>query len=144
MQGSGDAFRVGRRGMIRGLARMSYPDDWPVGCPPPDSQTADGLVYRIVNHDPIRDEDFLSQFELGRAASADPCLRRSLSVFTKATDALHRRKLTPRLGGYIAEGTLEASHGQTKHPGGDKSSHTEWWPYAGIDRKATFNVIQGY
>ena len=74
---------------------------------------------------------------------ADSCLRHSLSVFTKAADAFHRRKLTPRLGRHVAEGTLGASHGQTKHTGGNKSSHTEWWPCEGIDRKDPFRVIQG-
>ncbi len=123
---------------------MRFPNDWPAGCPPADSQLADGVVYRIVNNDPPQDEDFLSQFELGRAATADPCLRRSLSVFMKAGDAAHRRRLSPRLGRYIAEGTLDQTHGNTKHTGGNKSSHTEWWPCEGIDRKAGFLVMQGY
>ena len=122
---------------------MRFPDDWPQGCPPDDSEHAKGVMFRIVGHDPVHDRDFLSQFDLGRAATADPCLRRALSIFSKVTDAEHRRRLTPKLGRYIAQGTLEHAHGDMKHTGGDRSSHVSWWPCEGIDRKAGFLVMQG-
>jgi hypothetical protein len=120
---------------------MSFPTNWPPGCPPPDSEKASGVVYRIVNNNPVQDRDLLSQFELGKALNADECLRRSLSVYTQFADAEHRRRLTPKLGRLIAQATLDQSHGNTKHTGGQKSSHTEWWPCEGIDRKASFCVV---
>lgn len=120
---------------------MKFPTDWPPGCPPTDSEIASGVVYRIVNNDPVQDGDFLSQFELGKALNADECLRRSLSVYTQLADAEHRRRLTPKLGRLIARATLDQSHGKMKHTGGAKSSHTEWWPCEGIDRKAGFLVV---
>jgi hypothetical protein len=120
---------------------MNFPSDWPPGCPPADSLVASGVVYRIVKNDPVQDSDFLSQFELGKALNVDECFRRSLSVYTELADAEHRRRLTPRLGHLIAQATLDASHGKTLHTGGRKSSHTEWWPCEGIDRKAGFVVL---
>jgi hypothetical protein len=120
---------------------MNFPNDWPTGCPPSDSETASGVVYRIVNSDPVQNSDFLSQFELGRAMNPDECLRRSLSVYTALADAEHRRRLTPKLGRLVARATLDESHGKMKHTGGQKSSHTEWWPCEGIDRKAGFTVV---
>jgi hypothetical protein len=123
---------------------VKFPADWPSNCPPTDSQSASGYAYRIVKNDPVRDEDFCSQFELGLAKSADLCLRHALSVFADANHAAHRRKLSPRLGRYIAEGLLTPQHGKIKHTGGTRSTHTEWWPAEGIDRKATFAVKQGF
>jgi hypothetical protein len=122
----------------------SFPSEWPPDCPPADSHSASGLAYRIVKNDPVRDEDFRSQYELGLAQNADLCLRHALSVFGKASDAAHRRKLTPKLGRFIAEGLLSPDHGNIKHTGGRKSTHMEWWPVDGIDRKAVFAVKQGF
>src|SRR4051812_30019025 len=69
-----------RRPRKQDVSLMTFPSDWPPGCPPSDSEAADGVVYRIAKSSPPGDDDFLSQSELGRKRG-DECLRRALSVF---------------------------------------------------------------
>ena len=121
---------------------MLFPDDWPADCPSEDTPVANLTVFRIVKHRPPTATDLLSHHETGRLPKADPCLRCGLSVFIIAEDAAHQRKLMPRLGEFIARGTLTAEHGKARLTPGQQPSHTTWWPYIGVDRASLFAVIQ--
>ena len=121
---------------------MRFPEDWPAGCPSDDTSAANLTVFRLVKNSPAIPDDFLSHHETGRLPKADPCLRCGLSVFIIAEDAQHQRKLMPRLGKYIALGTLAAEHGKARLTPGQQPSHTTWWPFIGVDRVSLFAVIQ--
>lgn len=51
-------------------------------------------------------------------------------------DAVHQRLLPPKLGRWIAKGTLRPEHGKTKLTTGKQPTHTTWWAYDGVDRAA--------
>ena len=52
-----------------------------------------------------------------------------------------RNRYPVRFGRYIAEGTLDASHGKMKQDGRDLS-HQEWWAYEGVERHRPFRVVE--
>jgi hypothetical protein len=117
---------------------MTFPDDWPQGCPPADAADANGEVFRIVKADPLSATDFRSYHEMG-IARGDPVLRCGLSVFRLRSDAEHVSRMFPNLGKVIARATLRPEHGKVKQTG--RPSHTTWWPYVGVDRVSLFEVV---
>jgi hypothetical protein len=127
--------------LLRDYSTMSFPSDWPPGCPPKDAVPANGEVFRIVRNDPVTSQDFLSQFDLNAALTADECYRRSLSVFRKYSDAVHMMRMRPKLGRFVASRALSCDQGKTLHTGGKSSTHTEWWAFEDVDRRAGFVVL---
>lgn len=121
---------------------MTFPSDWPADCPPADADDASGVVFRLVKGDPPTAGDFVTHFESGRLPNAPACLRCGLSVFRELQDAVHLRRLFPRLGSMIAQGTLQSSHGKTKLTSGQQPTHTTWWAYKHIDRCQPFAVCK--
>ena len=121
---------------------MTFPDDWPDGCPGADVPEADGVLFRIVKNDPSKPHDLRSHHETGRLPRADPCLRCGLSVFGELGDAQNQRSLMPRLGRWIATGTLQSDHGKACLTPGSQPTHTTWWPCVGVDRVVLFSVIE--
>jgi hypothetical protein len=119
---------------------MPFPEDW-YDCPPADAVDATGVVFRIVDHEPPRAADFVTHFEAGKLPKADPCLRRGLSVFRELGDAVHQRRLLPKLGRLVAQGVLRAEHGKTKLTTGRQPTHTTWWSYAAVDRASLFSIV---
>lgn len=124
------------------VVRMTFPNDWPSGCPSADVPDAAGGVFRIVKGNPVTEKDMLSHHEIGRLPNADPCLRCGLSVFREVEDALNQQKLMPRLGNKIAKALLEAAHGKACFTKGQQPTHTTWWPYLGVSRATSFVVVQ--
>lgn len=114
----------------------SFPPELPPNCPPADAVDACGSVYRIVSGETLKDADFATNAELGLAPDAPACLRCALSVFDSFDRALHRLRLSPRLGSAISEGQLQAEHGKIK-PGGN-SGHISWWVYSEVTRALLF------
>ena len=100
------------------------------------------MVYRLVNHDPPRAEDFVTHHEHGTRRKAPPCLRAGLSVFRTLDDVIHQRNLFPSLGVRVAKGALGARHGKTRLTPGKQPTHTTWWPYAEIERATGFSVVK--
>ena len=117
---------------------MSFPADWPEGCPPDDAEDANGEVFRIVKSDPPTAADFQSYHEMGMARGY-PCRRCGLSVFRSRSDAEHASRAFRNLGKVITEGMLLPEHGKTKQTG--RPSHTTWWPYEGVHRVSLFVVV---
>jgi hypothetical protein len=116
---------------------LSFPHWFPESCPPATAVETSVEVYRIVSGNPLTDQDFLSHHELGTALTAPPCARCGVSVFTSLSGALHRQRLSPRLGTAIAKGELNPGHGKTGSPN-EKSGHLEWWPYVTVIRRSCF------
>lgn len=122
------------------MSLRAFPIGWPDGCPPADALDADGLVFRLVNNDPPTAADFVTHHESGRMRAAPECLRCGLSVFRELGDAIHQRRLFPRLGQLIARGSLGADHGRTRLTTGRQPTHTTWWPYTDADRAGLFSI----
>lgn len=120
---------------------MNFPKNWPNDCPPLDAIDAAGNVFRIAKHNPPTDIDFATHMETGKLKSAPECLRCGLSVFREFRDAMHQRRLMPKLGQWIARATLAAEHGKTKLTSGQQPTHTTWWAYEGVDRVDLFSVV---
>ena len=120
---------------------MSFPKDWPPGCPDSSIPDADLRVFRLVKSDPVSEFDMRSHHETGRLRNANPCLRCGLSVFQTVEDAQSQFGLMPRLGGKIAEGEIKPSHGKACLTSGSQPTHTTWWPREGVNRTALFAVI---
>ncbi len=121
---------------------MHFPGTWPSDCPPHDAIDAKGDVYRIVKSDPPTAEDLASHFETGKLPKAPACLRCGLSVFREFRDAIHQRLLLPKLGQWIAIGTLTSDHGKTKLTTGQQPTHTTWWTYEGVNRVEPFSIVR--
>jgi hypothetical protein len=121
---------------------MNFPTYWQDDCPPADAIDAAGKVYRVVKADPPTLDDFATHFETGRLPKASACLRCGLSVFREVQDAIHLKKLFPKIGKWVAEGDLYPSHGKTKLTSGKQPTHTTWWVYENVDRRQPFSVIE--
>ena len=118
---------------------MIFPNTWPSDCPPPDAVDAEGEVFRIVNHDPPVDDDFLTSFETGTFPRRAACVRCGLSVHRILADAVHTKTKYPKLGNRIAKGTLAKELGKTKQTG--QASHTTWWVYESVNRASIFALV---
>ncbi len=121
---------------------MTFPDDWPKGCPPDEAEDAYGEVFRIVRDYPPSNSDMMSHHETGRLPKAPPCLRCGLSVFLVEEDAVNQQQLLPKLGKRIANATLNATHGKISLTPGQQPTHTTWWPCTIVDRAALFVVAK--
>lgn len=122
--------------------RMSFPKDWPAGCPADDVLDAQGEVFRIVKGDPATADDMKSHHETGKLPKADPCLRCGLSVFREVDDAVNQQRLLPKLGKWIARAQLTPAHGKACPTKGQQPTHTTWWPVEGVDRAVLFKVVR--
>lgn len=122
-------------------ATTVFPDGWPNDCPPQDAVDANCVVFRIVDRSPPIARDFVSHFESGKLPKAPECMRRGLSVFEELGDAMHQKRLLPKLGRFIAQGTLREKHGKTKLTPGKQPTHTTWWPYRDVDRPSLFSIV---
>lgn len=125
------------------MSSYNFPKEW-LNCPPTDAEYCQGTYFRVAKHNPPVNEDFLSQAELGRARSANECMRVGLSLLRKKTDAEHLIQLLPQLGKVILQAELTECHGKSKHTSSRQSpSHTTWWPFESLDRKMLFTAIKG-
>lgn len=122
------------------MSTPKFPDWFPGACPPANAVDASGVVYRIVSGATVTEEDFLTHHERGAALSAPACKRCGVSVFSSHEKAVHRLKLSPRLGNGIAKGQLDASSGKTDNPN-PNSGHMEWWAYDGVERHRLFDEV---
>ena len=120
---------------------LNFPKDWPVDCPPVNAVDAAGAVFRLVKSNPVTSGDLSSHKETGKLPTAPACLRCGLSVFRALEDAIHQRRLIPKLGDFVATATLDAAMGKTLLTAGRQPTHTTWWPYEGIDRASLFSIV---
>jgi hypothetical protein len=118
-----------------------FPEWFPEECPPEGAQGASATVFRIVSGSTPLDADFLTHHELGTALTAPPCKRCAISVFDSFENALHRLRLSPRLGNAVAQGQLETTSGKidTARP---RSGHISWWAYGNVVRHELFGDVQ--
>jgi len=118
----------------------TFPEYFPPCCPDDKAIDANGTVFRIVKAEKMTDDDFLSHHELRIAVNVEPCIRCGVSVFDSLQGAIHRQKLSPRLGKFIAKGILNPSSGKTSLPK-KESRHMEWWAYSDVKRRTLFELV---
>lgn len=124
---------------------MTFPTDWPPGCPPADTKDTSGVFYRIVKTSPPTADDFRTFHEMGkrlRGALPCPCMPYGLSVFPNREDAAWMTRVMPKLGNHLARGVLEAGNGPSKLTPGQRPSHTTWWPSCECDRSGCFPDVE--
>lgn len=131
----------------------TWPDGFPLGCPPPDAVPAAGDVYRIVTTDPPSLNDFRpwrAENPL-RPGEKDSVRAWGTSVFDDVGDAASviagKRKRVPGVSTWrVALGTLRAEFGRMSSPSGPGAkhpSHRDWWIPKGVDPSWAFAVIPG-
>lgn len=110
---------------------MVWPPHFPESCPPDDSIEAEGDVYRLVEGEPPKKEDFVSYWikypekrkiykKLGQA-----CESCGLSIFRSLEDAKRISRRVQHLPKKIAVATLDSSMGRMKNT--FYPEHNTWW-----------------
>lgn len=114
---------------------MPYPEHFPEGCPPADSDTATGEIYRFISkkHDKPMPEDFRSWREQnpGKTISGDitECQACGLSVYTCYDEVKRLTPLIPKLRKMkLAKGVFNEGMGRIKNtPSLNSKLHYTWW-----------------
>jgi|HigsolmetaAR203D_1030402.scaffolds.fasta_scaffold09426_3 hypothetical protein len=128
-----------------------WPKYFPAGCP----TGAEGKVlkvYRLVDHDPPTDEDFVSAYISQPSRKfIDVCLACGLSVFKVKEEAIHQNELLAasiyfkRKGlskKKVAVGATHPEYGQVKDtPNNAHPSHTTYWLFENARVASHFKVI---
>jgi hypothetical protein len=116
-----------------------------IECPPVGAGPVDGDVFRCCKSSPPSEADMLTHEETGRLPDADPCRRRSLSVFRSELDAQHQVRLFLRWRRkFVAKAALNGGHGHAMLSKGERPTHTSWWPSNSLDaasRAALFAIV---
>lgn len=123
------------------MSVLMFPEWFPEDCPPDGAHDASATVFRIVSGAPPSAADFRTHHELGTALTAPPCKRCAISVFDSYENALHRLRVSPRLGNAIAQGQLETTSGKTD-TASPSSGHISWWAYRNVARHELFGDVQ--
>lgn len=126
----------------------SFPDIFPDGCPPNNSNHEKIKVYRLVEKEIISENDFKSFTELGRDAqdSKNPFIEFGLSVNTDYEELKKvwrgnpglKRKFKKICKGftYICTGTIKAT------PSKAQQHHHTWWIYKEINPCNFFDIVE--
>ena len=131
-----------------------YPNYYPPLCPPQAVQPNDQVVYRLVNHDPPIESDFLSvrQQSPTRKDIRDECRACGLSMFTSYDDAIgqndalskttfFKRKQLPKM--LVAHGQTKSECGVTmKTPMNERPSHVTYWLFKDSKVHNDFAVVR--
>jgi len=115
---------------------MTWPEWFPVDCPPSSAVPADGSYYRLVENDPVKESDFTAwreevikgwrrrSWSAAKEAHAAAC-----SVFADLEDVEDVQKATggTRALKMIALGDITGSGEMEHSPSKTHSSHYSWW-----------------
>lgn len=116
-----------------------WPEDFPNQCPPEDAVPSSDTFYRLVDSDPVSEQDFYShkqRLELGldrpMRTPPDACLAVGVSLF----DGVESATATQRAFGalrrkHLATGSLAGS-GVVKRTGNREGHHTWWRPASDV------------
>lgn len=118
-------------------------------CPPSSASACAGLVYRLVQNNPPKENDFRTYFELYPTRVWRPnelCPAKGLSVrtsFEAARDELRRFKARIKGATWsVAAATLDSKAGSIAQTFTDPKHYT-WWPKQNFDFLAAFKVQEG-
>ena len=140
------------------MTGMDWPDHFPPDCPPKGTKPASGTVYRLVQNDPVKAYDLMSQYERAREnkrvgktqtmfkpkpGPLDP-LEVGVSVCRELKDAEVTKEIIPGMDKRsIAKGTLDPTLGVIKStPAKRRDSHHTWWvPDGARPERLTWEII---
>ncbi|MEE2033629.1 hypothetical protein [Rhodococcus chondri] len=126
----------------------TWPDHYPVQCPPDDARPAAGVFYRLVDELPPVDVDAKSHLELKieghkrfrKRKFSDDCIAAGLSIFGQYESVVAKQELIPALRDKkVARGDVSGP-GLIKQTGQDADHHT-WWRPAGDSDWGMFEVV---
>jgi hypothetical protein len=127
-------------------SKAVWPDFFPIQCPPTDARKEVAEVYRVVEHDPINNKDFLPHIILfpNNNYGVNQCKACGLSVYRLKEDCVNVMKAIPRLrkAGKVAHGIIPQEGGVIKNTPKNGDSHVTWWAYCDIDPGAYFTVME--
>ena len=110
---------------------MVWPSYFPKACPPDDSIKANSDVYRLVEGEPPKKEDFVSYWikypekqEIYRKLG-HTCETCGLSVFRSLEDAQRISRRVQHLPKKVAVATLDSTMGHIKNT--NNPEHYTWW-----------------
>ena len=107
---------------------MKWPDYFPNGCPPDDSEYPNGTVYHFTNKRNPKEKDFLTHMQRQKPCN-DRCKGCGLSVFTIFEEMLRLKGLPYFKKKFIASANLKPDHGKIKNTPSAATSedHHTWW-----------------
>lgn len=129
--------------------KKKYPDIFPDGCPPEDSEPMELEVYRMIKGDIVTSDDFKSFIELGidKEDPKNPFIQYGLSVNRSYEEMYYYWRGSPALKKKfknIAKGKIYKESGVVKPtPSKKQSNHFTWWLYKGVNPVKDFEIVGG-
>jgi len=123
---------------------MKWPEFFPDSCPPQDSSSATGIVYRLINGQVPKEYDFKPYRQLypDRVFDIPECQACSLSVYTDKADVVRLKKRIPATRNKkVACGSLNSSCGKLKPTPSKENSHHSWWVPTDLQPWLTFETV---
>ena len=135
--------------LVLPVVSLTWPVDFPDGCPPEQSAPSGGVYFRIVKTDPPGLSDFVSAYHQKRPAanleinrgSRTLCETMGLSVYADPTDAILCAGQFPKLGTLIARVNLTPQSGKLLGTGRPSNSHHTWWMVHGFNPIGCSEVV---
>lgn len=130
------------------VKKRTYPESFPEGCPPKESQECRLKVYRLTKGEIVTEQDFKSYKDLGinKVLKEYPFAEYGLSVYTSYEELKKVCRSTPSLKKKfknIASGTTYECTGVVqKTPLKNQETHYTWWVCKGIN-PSNFFCIEG-
>lgn len=123
---------------------MQWPDFFPDECPPDNSESATGIVFRLISGNKPKEKDFLSYRELypSKKFKLPECRVCSLSVYKLADDIERLKRRVPATRKKkLSKGSLSSKYGKIKHTPTQGDSHHSWWRTENSQPWLRFEVI---
>lgn len=124
---------------------MKFPEYFPKGCPPVNADIMNINVFRYIEGDVPKPDDFLSYYQLGKKVSKAKIQQFGLSVHSSEEFSMHYRKVNGFIKkkykgiamGYacINKGVAEDTSNKN-NPG-----HLTWYLFAGIEPSSEFETV---
>lgn len=121
---------------------MDWPSWFPGACPPETARAPSAPIYRITKESPPAATDFVASCkEKPDLYDCNNCSSCGVSVYDTPEEARVTMKRYPRIGRYIAKGSLASAHGMVEKT--RANGHHDWWVPAGVDPSPAFHVLAG-
>jgi hypothetical protein len=128
--------------VVGAACAKGWAESLPEDCPLSSAINASGkTLYRFVDNNPPRPEDFWSHEAKGIKTGATLCENRSVSLVQSLEGAAWKHKQPRFKNMMLAEITLPEGCGVVSY---GKSQHVHWWPCGAFKPAAKATVIRKY
>ncbi|WP_273000660.1 hypothetical protein [Hydrogenibacillus schlegelii] len=124
---------------------MQWPSYFPDDCPRKEAEPKKIKVYRLVNHDPPTEKDFIpSKKRKPNEKFSDDCLASGLSCYTSYKEIIQLKEMTPYFRRKkIAVGFTHTNFGVVlRTPASTGKSHHTYWICDGASPHVLFKVVR--